>query len=1376
MAAKRAGVITVDFVAQSGKLQSDTVQASGKLGRLGESGRAAGRAIGAGMAQGADGVRRLGSEAARSSSSVDRHRSSLTYAAEAASLLAVTHAAAGAALAKYSGDAEKSAAATGRLVSVIRTARIEYAAYQSVVAQSFAPLFLASAGVAAGVLAEQAVRLTTARAKLIESQSLYSATSGTPFSSVDLLDRISKQTGGANTRGLFSALQAKFANDQNGVQSTLDNLGVKTGIGDPAVLAKIAYGFQQIEDPVKRDQAAVKLFGTEAGLALSTLSEGFARTAEREQEFGTALTETDRVSIANFRRDVESLKTSVKEFFSIDLSWFDNFKTGVAKDVAGLWDLIQALAKASNDFASKKGFVWDVGNPPGLPKAPAAAGGAIGLRETADQTQAEVEAANRRAAESTIEGQRGVAAAAEQRSKEALAKLKSDDEARELYRTQHQVNPSAYPSPPSTLLNEGQRLALAQEAQSSALLSEVTKTNVRMMESSKSIVELLSQRFSSLNLEMEKAAMGISAVGKSQREKQEIEADEVVQASRVEAARAQISATTKPGEPVLAPTAGQISNALPKDIEDKIRQAALAKIVTDAEKSWREEIQRTAEALERRIEVQNILTEAIGKTYRERQSSKIESELIDQFKEDYANPARQSDVDRVRELKTMAADSDAEKSWREEIDKTTEAIGRRIQVQNILTDAIGKTYRERQSSKIESELIDQFKEDYTNPERQPEIDRVRGVKTVAADSERAGEVAKTNQSLSQEIELQRSLTAAQKESKEAVELVTLAYKLRNLSAEGLSGEIAKEIELFNAKKATAEAASKRSDTESQQDQIDKLDIEIEGERKLAEAQLQGADVVRRQTLENKLAMLDYESASTDVFDTLSAKTKALEETKNKVSVLKDALSTSAAYSDQLSKLEKELAVINELEAKQGATRDLEVDRLAIEKQISETLAKQALQTGTLMDGLKAFLENAAASAKKPGEILYDGLNHAVDGVSDELSKLETGQKANFGKMLQEVGGGIAKDANKALIQKALGAFGVPKSSSTSARGGGPFAGAKAGAGGANDPVGLLKPGQDVKYDGQSPAGAIFVQNPQSAANNPAPLSLTADQVSSGFDRSVTGRAIVKGFQTLTKPKSAGQRFLDDVVQPASGAISGALLKKFGKKKKPTDSDHDTNADGTDEDLGSYKNKRSSGKIPDDLKEPPPSDLPIGPDGRPTLMKAPRGGDQAVGPTGYPNDPIYVASQNSGNQGPGLSPLGALSPGMLLGGFGGGSTAGGVPAFAGSAADAGGAAESVTSSISYGGEMADGGPVTPDTAYWVGENGPEPFIPKSHGTIIPNGALEGGGDTYHVTQNFDARNADIGVANRLREAAAVHKAAVKDGIRAAHEEKLRTPQR
>jgi len=58
---------------------------------------------------------------------------------------------------------------------------------------------------------------------------------------------------------------------------------------------------------------------------------------------------------------------------------------------------------------------------------------------------------------------------------------------------------------------------------------------------------------------------------------------------------------------------------------------------------------------------------------------------------------------------------------------------------------------------------------------------------------------------------------------------------------------------------------------------------------------------------------------------------------------------------------------------------------------------------------------------------------------------------------------------------------------------------------------------------------------------------------------------------------------------------------------------------------------------------------------------------------------------------------------------------------------------------FGGGRANGGPVGVGGAYMVGERGPEMFIPKNAGTIIPNGAM-GGGSLTQVTYNIQAADA------------------------------------
>jgi hypothetical protein len=70
---------------------------------------------------------------------------------------------------------------------------------------------------------------------------------------------------------------------------------------------------------------------------------------------------------------------------------------------------------------------------------------------------------------------------------------------------------------------------------------------------------------------------------------------------------------------------------------------------------------------------------------------------------------------------------------------------------------------------------------------------------------------------------------------------------------------------------------------------------------------------------------------------------------------------------------------------------------------------------------------------------------------------------------------------------------------------------------------------------------------------------------------------------------------------------------------------------------------------------------------------------------------------------------------------------------------------------FGGKKASGGFVDSSHSYIVGENGPEMFVPSGGGNIVPNGSLSAGGGSTQVNYNIDARGADAGVEQRLREA-------------------------
>lgn len=67
--------------------------------------------------------------------------------------------------------------------------------------------------------------------------------------------------------------------------------------------------------------------------------------------------------------------------------------------------------------------------------------------------------------------------------------------------------------------------------------------------------------------------------------------------------------------------------------------------------------------------------------------------------------------------------------------------------------------------------------------------------------------------------------------------------------------------------------------------------------------------------------------------------------------------------------------------------------------------------------------------------------------------------------------------------------------------------------------------------------------------------------------------------------------------------------------------------------------------------------------------------------------------------------------------------------------------------------AAGGPVMAGQPYMVGERGPELFVPKNVGRIVPNHSLRGGGANYAPVYNIDARGADQGAVVRIEHALA-----------------------
>ena len=93
---------------------------------------------------------------------------------------------------------------------------------------------------------------------------------------------------------------------------------------------------------------------------------------------------------------------------------------------------------------------------------------------------------------------------------------------------------------------------------------------------------------------------------------------------------------------------------------------------------------------------------------------------------------------------------------------------------------------------------------------------------------------------------------------------------------------------------------------------------------------------------------------------------------------------------------------------------------------------------------------------------------------------------------------------------------------------------------------------------------------------------------------------------------------------------------------------------------------------------------------------------------------------------------------IFGGGGGGLVGNKASSFFGGANPFSGKKSNVSPFLGF----ANGGRPPVGRASIVGERGPELFVPRSAGTIIPNNAMAGGGVTNVVTVNVDAKGSSV----------------------------------
>ncbi len=134
----------------------------------------------------------------------------------------------------------------------------------------------------------------------------------------------------------------------------------------------------------------------------------------------------------------------------------------------------------------------------------------------------------------------------------------------------------------------------------------------------------------------------------------------------------------------------------------------------------------------------------------------------------------------------------------------------------------------------------------------------------------------------------------------------------------------------------------------------------------------------------------------------------------------DVYNRVAGPGTRISDLEEEQRIINGIEVTEenrlgttGALRDLHREIAAIQSQ-------ELLAGGTALDGMRAFFNDMVNQARTAGQQIYESMREAIEGINRELARSITGQKTNWGSMLQGLGEHIATQGLQTLESKAAG--------------------------------------------------------------------------------------------------------------------------------------------------------------------------------------------------------------------------------------------------------------------------------------------------------------------------------------------------------------------
>jgi hypothetical protein len=347
---------------------------------------------------------------------------------------------------------------------------------------------------------------------------------------------------------------------------------------------------------------------------------------------------------------------------------------------------------------------------------------------------------------------------------------------------------------------------------------------------------------------------------------------------------------------------------------------------------------------------------------------------------------------------------EAETAWREKYTQATRAIDQRIESTNLLTAAIGKGYEATRAAAVESRVLQETGERYYAPGDQGVIAGLRQRYQAEFDAEHNRQVAESLDKLQTQIELERALAAAQAQGAQAVREAALAARVRELAEQGATAaQIAAEKELSEAQRANLNAES-----------LAKLNERIAATQRLTAAILQGAGAERAARLENQAEEARRAGATPEQLDALRR-----EAAENYAQSVAEA----AVKADRVRSLGEEIQRLHDAKALFGDTLAIEIQLRDLENQRLQALTQDTLRLGTVAAGFRAFFIEMQESAKNASQIVYESLNGALDRASANLGRLFSGQRTDWARSFQELGGEMMQSSIKSLAQTGLGKLG-----------------------------------------------------------------------------------------------------------------------------------------------------------------------------------------------------------------------------------------------------------------------------------------------------------------------------------------------------------------